>query len=61
MTEWIDVDQETPENSTMVIAFCTPLYGDNYVTGCYFSNNEFYDQGKTVRVSHWQSMPEPPK
>jgi hypothetical protein len=56
---WVDVDV-SPENRTMVIANCTPIYGTPYVTGCWFERGEFYDQGKTVRVSHWMAMPEPP-
>ena len=56
---WVDADV-LPKHGTMVIANCTPLYGDPYVTGCYFERGEFYDQGKTVRVSHWMAMPNPP-
>ena len=56
---WVSSEIEPPER-TMVIANCTPIYGDAYVTECWFENGEFYDQGRTVRVSHWMRLPPPP-
>jgi hypothetical protein len=57
VSEWISVDDRLPDNRTMVIAYCIPLYRDDYVTVCWYENGEFYDQGKTVRVEQWQLMP----
>lgn len=57
---WISIDDKKPEDRTMVIAHCSPLYGDEYVTGCWYESGEFYDQGRTVTVKNWKNMPKVP-
>lgn len=54
--EWISVKDRLPENEKHVL-----ITGNNTVyVGYYFYDSWTDLDGRTVSISHWQPLPEPP-
>lgn len=60
--EWIWCSHKKPEAGQMVIGYLNPLYDDSCIEVVLYKGDDFIDvNGRTVRVSHWIPLPEPPR
>lgn len=58
--EWIDAEKVLPKKNKRILICATPMYEDSFVdTGEYF-RDDFYINGRSVRVSHWMPLPRLP-
>ena len=55
---WKDPDKEQPREYERVIVTANPLYSEETIEVAEFYGDEFYINGRTARVSHWDKLPD---
>lgn len=59
--EWISVEDRLPEEEQIVLYYNGTNVGVCYFYSGHFHIIDFYDSDKIERVTHWVSLPEPPR
>ena len=65
MGDWIDVNDEMPEEEEMYLCYFSDGTIETYCSCWNYEGAFIFDSvevlGEEVKVTHWQPLPEPPK